>query len=56
MRHYQLSTINYYLALAGLWENGGVPTPAVALHLTAFTPLAGLRAKNKNFTDRFRFS
>ncbi|MDR2440623.1 MAG: hypothetical protein LBE12_14775 [Planctomycetaceae bacterium] len=33
--HYQLSTINYYLALAGLWENGGVPDPAVKRSATA---------------------
>ncbi|MDR2439227.1 MAG: hypothetical protein LBE12_07655 [Planctomycetaceae bacterium] len=51
--HYQL-----LLALAGLWKNGGVPTPAVRFAsppVMYFTPLAGLRAKNKNYTDRLRF-
>jgi hypothetical protein len=33
--NFPLSTILYYLALAGLLENGGIPDPAVALRLTA---------------------
>jgi hypothetical protein len=52
--NYPLSTLNYYLALAGLWKMGEFllrrlrfASPPV-MH---FTPLAGLRAKNKNFTD-----
>ncbi|MDR2440137.1 MAG: hypothetical protein LBE12_12320 [Planctomycetaceae bacterium] len=29
--HSQLSTIIYYLALTGLWENGKIPASVVAL-------------------------
>ncbi|MDR2440131.1 MAG: hypothetical protein LBE12_12290 [Planctomycetaceae bacterium] len=52
MRHSPLSTLNYSLALAGLWENGGVPDPAVALRLTAgyavHTP-SGVKSKKQKF-------
>jgi hypothetical protein len=50
--HYQLSAINYSLALAGLWENGGIPTPAVALRFTAgyavHTP-SGVKSEKQKF-------
>jgi hypothetical protein len=50
--HYQLPTINYYLALAGLWENGGVPTSAVALRFTAgyaFHTPSGVKSEKQKF-------
>jgi hypothetical protein len=52
-----ISHSNHYLALAGLWKMGEFlfrrlrfASPPV-MH---FTPLAGLRAKNKNSTDRLQ--
>jgi hypothetical protein len=50
--HYPLLTINYYFALAGLWENGGVPTPAVALRFTAgyaFHTPSGVKSEKQKF-------
>ncbi|MDR2437748.1 MAG: hypothetical protein LBE12_00050 [Planctomycetaceae bacterium] len=54
MRHSPLSTIRYQLliALAGLWENGGVPTPAVALRFTAgyaFHTPSGVKSEKQKF-------
>jgi hypothetical protein len=54
LRHYPLSTLNYYLALAGLWEMGEFLIRRLCFAsppVMQFTPLAGLRAKNKNSTD-----
>jgi hypothetical protein len=51
--HSPLSTLNYYLALARLlWENWGVPAPAVALRLTAgyaFHTPSGVKSKKQKF-------
>ncbi|MDR2440563.1 MAG: hypothetical protein LBE12_14470 [Planctomycetaceae bacterium] len=50
--HSPLSTLNYYLALAGLWENVGVPAPAVALRFTAgyaFHTPSGVKIKKQKF-------
>jgi hypothetical protein len=50
--NYPLSTLNYYLALAGLWENGGIPDPAVALRLTAgyaFHTPSGVKSEKQKF-------
>ncbi|MDR2438892.1 MAG: hypothetical protein LBE12_05940 [Planctomycetaceae bacterium] len=50
--HSQLSTLNYYLALAGLWENGEIPDPAVALRFTAgyaFHTPSGVKSEKQKF-------
>jgi hypothetical protein len=52
LRHYPLSTLNYDLALAGLWENWGIPAPAVALRFTAgyaFHTPSGVKIKKQKF-------
>ncbi|MDR2440220.1 MAG: hypothetical protein LBE12_12750 [Planctomycetaceae bacterium] len=55
MRHYTLSTFHsplQYLALSGLWENWGIPDPAVALRFTAgyaFHTPSGVKSKKQKF-------
>jgi hypothetical protein len=52
LANYPLSTLNYYLALAGLWENWGIPDPAVALRFTAgyaFHTPSGVKSEKQKF-------
>ncbi|MDR2440153.1 MAG: hypothetical protein LBE12_12405 [Planctomycetaceae bacterium] len=52
MRHSPLSTLHYYLTLAGLWENWEIPDPAVAFHLTAgyaFHTPSGVKSEKQKF-------
>jgi hypothetical protein len=52
LRHSPLSTLHYYLTLAGLWENWEIPDPAVAFHLTAgyaFHTPSGVKSEKQKF-------
>jgi hypothetical protein len=47
-----ISHSNHHLALAGLWESGGFPAPAVALRLTAgyaFHTPSGVKSEKQKF-------